>query len=281
MLNPFRKLFSSPSDSQFQENRPPSRWTQETLDGRRLDVFSPPLSGKSASGKSAEIRGVVLFLHGHGQVMLDQNPVFTKLFQEQRLAVVAPHGGKSWWLDVICPEFDSQVTPQKWLLQQVIPWISERFGVESPRIALLGVSMGGQGVLQISYRHAGRFPVVAAISPAVDFYQLHGSGIPLDSMFPDAESARQASVVLHLHPLAWPRFQFFCCDPTDHEWFDGCARLGMKLSSSGVLHERDFETVGGGHTWDYFNQMAEKSILHIAKSLDALNAELGIAADLS
>ena len=41
----------------------------------------------------------------------------------------------------------------------------------------------------------------------------------------------------------------------------------MKLSSSGILHERDLETSGGGHSWDYFNRMAAKSLSHIANSL--------------
>lgn len=237
-------------------------WQTLVHDGRRIDVLEP--SGRETPS------GVVLFLHGHGQVMLNENPAFTKLFQQHNLAAVCPDGGKSWWLDVICPDFRSDITPQKWLLDQVVPLIHDRFRIDCPRIALMGVSMGGQGALQLSYRFAGRFPVVAAISPAVDFYQLHGSGIPLDLMFPDSESARQASVVLNLQPLAWPKYQFFCCDPTDSEWFDGCARLGMKLSSSGILYERDFETIGGGHTWEYFNRMAEKALGHVARGLQAI-----------
>jgi S-formylglutathione hydrolase FrmB len=34
----------------------------------------------------------------------------------------------------------------------------------------------------------------------------------------------------------------------------------MKLSSSGIPHELDFETTNGGHTWEYFESMAEKMI---------------------
>ena len=153
----------------------------------------------------------------------------------------------------------------------MIPFIEQRLAISSPRIALLGISMGGQGALQLAFRQASKFPVVAAISPAVDFFQLYGSGIPLDGMFPDAEAARQATVVLNLHPLAWPRHQYFCCDPADADWFDGAARLGMKLSSSGILHERDLQTTGGGHSWDYFNRMAPSAIKHIADSLHKID----------
>jgi len=236
-----------------------SCWSTEQIDGRRVDIFVP------TSEKPPET--AVLFLHGHAQVFLNENPDFSRLFQKHGLIAICPNGGQSWWLDVPCREFDAEQSPQNWLINSIVPFIERRFSVAPPKIALLGVSMGGQGALQLAFRCASKFPVVAAISPTVDFYQLYGAGIPLDSMFPDAEAARQASVILNLQPLAWPRHQFFCCDPGDSDWFDGVARLGMKLSSSGILHERDLETSGGGHSWDYFNRMAEKSINHIVESL--------------
>lgn len=240
-------------------------WQTVSVDGRGVDVFVPR--------NSESLLGVVLFLHGHGEVGLRRNPVFTQLFQQHCLAAVCPPGRRSWWLDVPCDEFDPVVTPQHWLLSTLLPWIQETLAFVPPKIALLGISMGGQGVLQLAYRHALKFPVVAAISPAVDFHQLYGAGIPLDRMFPDAESARQSTVVLNLHPLNWPRHQFFCCDPQDAEWFDGAARLGMKLSSSGILHERDLQTSRGGHSWEYFNHVAPKALQHIAGSLQKMSVE--------
>jgi S-formylglutathione hydrolase FrmB len=239
-----------------------SGWSTELLDGRQVDVFVPSTETPPLA--------VVLFLHGHGRVLLNKNPVFTQLLQQHKLIAVCPDGERGWWLDVVCREFDAEQSPQEWLIDSVLPFIEQRFSITPPRIALLGVSMGGQGVLQLAFRYASRFPVVAAIAPTVDIHQLYGSGIPLDTMFPDVEAARQASVVLNLHPLAWPKYQFFCCDPADADWFDGAARLGMKLSSSGILHERDLETSGGGHSWEYFNRMAGKSFKHIVESLRKL-----------
>ena len=239
-----------------------SGWNTELLNGHKVDVFVPSTETPPLAA--------VLFLHGHGRVLLNKNPVFTQLFQQHKLIAVCPDGERGWWLDVVCREFDAEQTPQEWLIESVLPFIEQRFSIKTPRIALLGVSMGGQGVLQLAFRYASRFPVVAAIAPTVDIHLLYGSGIPLDAMFPDAEAARQATVVLNLHPLAWPKHQFFCCDPADTEWFDGVARLGMKLSSSGILHERDLETSGGGHSWEYFNRMAGRSLRHIVESLRKL-----------
>ena len=274
MLDKLKRLFgsdpasitdevaNSPKANSESDNRLLARWKTEELDGRRVDVFVPEGEQRPA--------GVVLFLHGHGRILLNENIVFTRLLQQHQLAAVCPDGGRSWWLNVVSQEFHPEMTAQRWLLESVVPLIDQRFGISPPHIALLGISMGGQGVLQLAYRHATKFPVVAAISPAVDFFQLHGSGIPLDTMFPDPEAARQATVVLNLNPLFWPRYQFFCCDPSDVEWFDGAARLGMKLSSSGILHERDLETTGGGHSWDYFNKMASTALQHISVSLRKL-----------
>ena len=201
--------------------------------------------------------------------MLNENVTFSRLLAQHNLCAVCPDGARSWWLDRICSEFSDNITPQQWLIDRVLPFAEQRWQIVPPNVALLGVSMGGQGALQLSYRRADRFPVVAAVAPAIDFHQLYGQNLPLDDMFADAEDARQATVVLNLHPLAWPRHQWFCCDPADHDWYDGCVRLGMKLSSSGILHERDLDTSAGGHSWEYFDRMASAALDHIARGLAA------------
>jgi S-formylglutathione hydrolase FrmB len=60
--------------------------------------------------------------------------------------------------------------------------------------------------------------------------------------------------------MNWPRHQLLLCDPDDDDWLDGVERLAGKMSSSGILFESDFETRGGGHSWDYFNAVAPKVI---------------------
>ncbi len=235
-------------------------WKRVTIAGKQADVFTPQASEPYA--------GAVLFLHGHGLETLSDDPVFTKEFERHRLPVVCPHGGRSWWLDRVCSEFDADVTPMAFLRQHVVPWMSEQWNVEPPLIGLLGISMGGQGALQLAYRHAREFPVVAAISPAVDFQRLVGQGLPLDEMFADAEAARQQTVTLHLHPLNWPRHQLFVCDPTDTAWYEGAERLASKLASMGILFEDDLETSAGGHSWDYFRAMASRCVEFIAQGFE-------------
>jgi S-formylglutathione hydrolase FrmB len=155
------------------------------------------------------------------------------------------------------------------LRERVVPYIGERWSVAPPHIGLLGISMGGQGALQLAYRYGREYPVVAAISPAVDFHNWHGRGLPLDEMFASKEAARQATATLQLHPLNWPRHQLLVCDPADADWFEGVERLASKLYSSGIPFERDFETTAGGHSWDYFNQMAATAVGFLAEHLEA------------
>ena len=154
-------------------------------------------------------------------------------------------------------------------MEYVLPFISKRWGLESPRIGLLGTSMGGQGALRLAYRFPNRFPVVAAVSPAIDYQIRVADGDEvLCQMYPNAEAARQDTATLHIHPLNWPRHQFFCCDPTDERWYESSERLQMKLSSLGVPHECDLESSAGGHGFQYYNSMAEKVVEFISHSLE-------------
>ena len=182
---------------------------------------------------------------------------------------MAPRGGRSWWADRICDEFDPTVTAERHVVGTVVEWIGTRWGVQPPRIALLGTSMGGQGALRMAFKHPNRFPVVAAISPAIDYQSRMDEGdetLPL--MYADKEDARQDTATLHVHPLNWPRNTWFCCDPADVRWHESADRLRMKLAALGVPHECDLETTGGGHGFEYYNRMATKAIDFLAARLE-------------
>jgi pimeloyl-ACP methyl ester carboxylesterase len=235
-------------------------WSTIEIAGKPADVFEP-------SQPSADPRAI-LFLHGHGQERLVNNSVFTGEFERHGLCVVCPQGKRSWWLDRVSTEFDPVITPMDYLRNSVVPFIGDHWNITPPAIGLLGVSMGGQGVLQLAYRDARRFPVVAAISPAIDFHRVYGQGLPLDEMFSSAEEARQETAILKIHPLNWPKHQLLVSDPKDEHWFESSERLSLKLHSSGIPFESDFQTSAGGHSWRYFNHMAGKVVKFLAEALE-------------
>ena len=237
------------------------QWQTFDIAGKPADVFFP--------SKRSPANFTVLFLHGHGQVTLKENEVYTSEFERLGLSCVCPHGKRSWWSDRICREFDARLTPVDYLRQSVLPWIEEHCQAVPPAIALLGVSMGGQGALRLAYRFPQQFPVVAAIAPIVDFQTWHGRGLPLDEMYATPEAARQDTATLLLHPLNWPRHQLLMCDPEDTESFDSTQRLASKLFSTGIPFESDFATRHGGHSWGYFNHVAPRVTKFLADGLEA------------
>jgi enterochelin esterase-like enzyme len=229
--------------------------------GHPCDLFEP--------ARPSEQGYVVIYLHGVHLKRLAENAIFTGEFARHGLRVVAPATKRSWWTDRICAEFDPKLTAERHLLDNVLPFIEERIDARPPRIGLLGTSMGGQGALRFAYKYPQQFPVAAAISPAIDYQQRFDEGdetLPL--MYRDAEAARQDTAILHVHPLNWPRHQFFCCDPTDERWFDSSDRLHMKLASMGIPHECDLTTIAGGHSYDYYDRMAPRAIGFIAAALE-------------
>jgi S-formylglutathione hydrolase FrmB len=177
--------------------------------------------------------------------------------------------GPSWWTDKLWPEFDERITAERYVLDVVLRYVKERWNAEPPRLALLGTSMGGQGALRLAFKYPDTFPVVAAISPAIDYQVRWEEGDEaLRAMYPDGEAARQDTATLHVHPLYWPRNIWFSCDPTDIRWHASAERLRMKLSALGIPQEADLETEGGGHGFAYYNSLAQRAVQFIAQRLE-------------
>lgn len=238
-------------------------WTEQTIAGHPADIFEPE--------QPSEHGYVLLYLHGvHLGRLVDKQP-FIEQFERFGLRVISPRTGPCFWSDRLCPAFDEKVTPERHLLDNVLPEISHRWNARPPRIGLFGTSMGGQGALRVAFKHPDTFPVVCGIAPAIDYYKQFDHGDEwgmLPAMYADAEQCRQDTATLHLHPLNWPRNTFFCCDPADHDWFESAERLHMKMSALGVPHQYDLETTVGGHGFAYYNAMAEKTITWMAAALD-------------
>ena len=121
----------------------------------------------------------------------------------------------------------------------------------------------------MAFKHPTRFPIVAAISPAIDYQIRWDEGDEvLAQMYDDREAVRQDTATLHVHPLNWPRHTWFSCDPADARWHESADRLRMKLAALGIPHDRDLDTTGGGHGFAYYDRMAPKAMAFIAERLD-------------
>jgi S-formylglutathione hydrolase FrmB len=235
-------------------------WTRLEIDGKPADVFDLPASIKPRFG--------ILFLHGGGLETLADQPALMPLLEEGKLVCVCPHGKLSWWADRVCTAFDPHMTPEHYLLQSVVPFFAQRWGIKPRGIGLTGISMGGQGALRLAFKHPGVFPVVASISAAIEYHELYGQGTTIDEMYDSKEQCRQDTAPMHIHPSKFPPHIFFCIDPSDAPWYRGNDRLHEKLSALGIPHEHDLTTRAGGHSWVYFSHMAERVVRFLYHGLE-------------
>ena len=247
---------------------PRSSWLVAEVGSHTCEIHTPsdPLPGQA-----------VVYLHGVQEEWLQEMPVLRDSLEAARLPVIAPRAGRSWWLDRIVPAFDTTFSPERYVLDHVVPEIARRCGVSPPGIALVGTGMGGQGALRLAYRHPNIFPVTAAISPAIDFHtalrdaHLRSDGELYDTLwelYGDVERARQDTAILHVHPLNWPRHQFFACDPGDEHWYDGAVRLKSKLAALGIPNTARLEALGGGYGLEYADRIVADVMSFILTSLD-------------
>ena len=187
-------------------------WSTIEFLGKSADVYVP--------ASTAKPNGVVLFLHGYDGITLKDNEDYSRELEKHNLICLCPNGQHCWWTDAVYEPFDTLLSPIEFLAQNVPCFCQENWKIEPPRIGVCGVEMGGQGALQLAYRHARQFPTVVAISAKVDFESWWGHGTSLDVIFSDREAARQRTATLHLHPLNYPKHQLLLCDPADSYCFD-------------------------------------------------------------
>ncbi len=140
-------------------------WARDAIADKPVDVLAPPGA-----------RAAVLFLHAVGLESPADSAAYSAAFTKHNLACVAPHGARSWWSDRVCPEFDDTLTAERHLLDNVRPWMADRWRP----IAAAGISMGGQGAVRLGFKHPELFPVVASVAGAFDYHELYGRGTPID-----------------------------------------------------------------------------------------------------
>ena len=214
---------------------PDSRgWSRLEIAGKPADVFDPPEA----------LPFTLLFLHDESGDTQTASAAFAAELRTHRFRCVAPHAGRSWWVDRVAAEFDPHLTAERHLLDNVVPWIASTFQVGPRGTAVAGIGMGGQGAVRLAFRHPSRFPVVGSIAGTMDFHERFDRGTPLDSLYPSREHARQDTAVLHVHPHEWPAHVWFACSPTDARQ-RGNDRLHEKLAAVGVPHTADLDTRGG------------------------------------
>jgi S-formylglutathione hydrolase len=232
-------------------------WARIVVGGKLVDVFDPP-------GARAHL---AVYLHSLAEESPALDATLTAALGAHRLRCVAPHGGWCWWADRVCAEFDADTTPERYLLDVLVPWASAQWRLAPRSVALVGVEMGGQGAVRIAFKHPERFAVAASISGAFDCQDWYGRGTPLDQMYESRERCRLDTAVLHIDGHDWLRHLWFCCAPTDPACLRGNDRLHEKLSAMGVPHTADLDTRPAPGA-NYAQHMTPPMVAFVAGALD-------------
>ncbi|WP_439621759.1 alpha/beta hydrolase-fold protein [Gemmata sp.] len=208
-------------------------WSRTPIAGKPADHFEPP----------GALPFAVLFLHDESGESPAASAAVTAQLQAHRLRCVAPLAGPTWWVDRVSPVFDAALTPERHLLDNVLPWVESTWGIGPRGVAVAGVGMGGHGALRLAFRHPKRVAAAASVCGTLDFHDHYGRGTPLDAMYPSREYARQDTAVLHVGGHDWPANVWFACPPTDPR-HRGNDRLHEKLAAVGVPHAADLDAPG-------------------------------------
>lgn len=237
-----------------------SGWTRFRSNTAEVDCFEPSAPASPFA---------LLHVRDRASPLPAEDSILTAQLERHRLRAYSPAVDGCWWVNTLCDRFPIEVpSPLHWLQFGAAADISQRWDVPLRRIGLLGTGAGGNGVLQLAYRFPNRFPVVAAIAPAVDFHTHYDRDPVLQEVFTSAEAARQETATLRLHPLNWPPHQWFACDPRDPDWFEGCERLASKLSSIGIPFESDLTTSVGGRRREYERLMLPRALEFVVTRLE-------------
>ena len=111
---------------------------------------------------------VVYLLHGGGGNFRDwSNYSDVARFVERGLILVMPEGNSSYYTNAVDRPQDRY---EDYIVEDIISDVESRFPVNAGRAhrAIVGVSMGGFGAVNLSLKHPDLFIFAAGISPAID-----------------------------------------------------------------------------------------------------------------
>lgn len=250
-------------------SQPPITPSEIAVAGHLCQIYEP--AQRNPHGWS------VVFLHDIDVAGLQGRAAYLAQFARHGLPCIAPISGRSWWTERVWPGFDPVVSAERFVIDHVLDRAAELWNSRPPQMALLGIGMGGQGALRLSFKYPNRLPIVAAVSPAIDFqlayYDEDEQALP--AIYAEPEAARQDTATLHVHPLNWPRNLWFACDPADDRWYGSAERLKMKLSALGIPHDADLETSAAGPSTAYADLMAAQAVDYLVGRLERERLRVG------
>ena len=73
--------------------------------------------------------------------------------------------GAGFYLDATQPPWSTHWRMESYLLEELLPLVTNALPIDGARLGLFGHSMGGHGALTLALRHPGRFKSLSAFAP--------------------------------------------------------------------------------------------------------------------
>ena len=210
-------------------------------------------------------RPLLVFLHGRaddgdGEESNLNDEMYAALDdQGDRAPIVAfPSGGEaSYWHDRADGDWGTYVT------EEVIPKVAKEFDVDTDRVAIGGISMGGYGAFDIARLNPGRFCAVGGHSPAL--WQSAGETAP--GAFDDAEDFGDHDVVGAAASAPGPYLgQSVWLDSGDADPFrPGIDAFAAELQAAGA--PLTLKIWAGAHEGDYWRSHWDSYMRFYARTL--------------
>jgi S-formylglutathione hydrolase FrmB len=223
--------------------------TEVTIDSDAVGE-SLPVNVVVPEGADDDRRPLLVFLHGRaddgdGEDSNLNDEMYEALAdQGERAPIIAfPSGGESsYWHDRADAEWGG------WVTDEVIPEIAERFGADSKRVAIGGISMGGYGAFDIARVNPGRFCAIGGHSPALWTI----AGETAAGAFDDAADFEAHDVIGAAQSAPEPYLgQPVWVDAGDADPFQpGIQAFTVALEAAGA--DLTAKTWPGGHTGEYW-----------------------------
>lgn len=109
----------------------------------------------------------LILLHGYGGNHRDWTNL-TDIEDEvarMQIAVIMPDGENSWYVNAVN---DSAGHYENALLLDLLPAVRHRIRIDTTRMGVAGLSMGGFGALELGLRHPTTFRFIGALSASLD-----------------------------------------------------------------------------------------------------------------
>ncbi len=135
-----------------------------------------------------------------------------------------------------------------WVMDEVIPTVVRRFGIDPHRIAIGGISMGGFGALNFALQHPGRFCAVGGHSPAL---WLHASETAPGAFDDEADFERNDVIgTVEADPNAFGKTKVWVDygETDDFHPYDETFVAAMEASEGSFTHH----SWPGGHEGSYW-----------------------------